>query len=85
MKPEETELFRNTHTFQDLGVVANHFTHGGNNFQSCTVAGINSLHQEINMRHTLSASVNQVVRYWLLPLLTETIEHEDQMTATMLA
>jgi len=49
------------------------------------VAGINSLHQEINMRHTLSASVNQVVRYWLLPLLTETIEHEDQMTAILLA
>jgi hypothetical protein len=28
MKPEERELFRNTHMFQDLGDVANHFTHG---------------------------------------------------------
>jgi len=45
-----------------------------------------SLHQEINKPRSLSASVNQVVRYWLLPLLTETTEHEDQgMTATLLA
>ena len=44
------------------------------------------LHQEINKPHALSASVNQVVRYRLLPLLTETTEHEDQgMTATLLA
>ena len=44
------------------------------------------LHQEINKPHTLSASVNQVERYWLLPLLTETTEHEDQgMTAKLLA
>jgi len=44
------------------------------------------LQQEINKPHTLSASVNQVVRYWLLPLLTETTEHEDQgMIATLLA
>jgi hypothetical protein len=54
VKPEERELFRNTHTFQDLGVVANHFTHGGNNFQSCTVAGVMNLHQEINMHLTLT-------------------------------
>jgi len=57
-------------------------THSGYNFQSCIVAGINSLQQEINKHHTLSASVNQVVTYWLLPLLTE---HEDQgMIATLL-
>ena len=44
------------------------------------------LHQEINKPHALSASVNRVVRYWLLPLLTETTEQEDQgMTATLLA
>jgi hypothetical protein len=54
MKPEEMELFRNTLMFQDLGVVANHFTHGGNNFQSCTVAGITNLHQEINKHLTLT-------------------------------
>jgi len=35
------------------------------------------LHQEINKPHALSAFVNQVVRYWLLPLLKETTEHED--------
>jgi len=49
------------------------------------VAGINSLHQEINKHHTLSASVNQGVSYWLLPLLKESRQHEDQMTATLLA
>jgi len=44
------------------------------------------LHQEINKPHALSASVNQAVSYWLLPLLTETTEHEDQgMIATLLA
>jgi hypothetical protein len=50
------------------------------------VASINSLHQEINKQHTLSASVHQAVSYWLLPLLTETTEHEDQgMIATFFA
>jgi len=40
----------------------------------------------LNKHLTLSASVNQVVSYWLLPLLTETTEHEDQgMIATLLA
>jgi len=44
------------------------------------------LHQEINKPQALRASVNQVVSYWLLPLLTETTEQEDQgMTATLLA
>jgi len=44
------------------------------------------LHQEINKPHALSASVKKVVSYWLLPLLTETTEHEDQgMIATLLA
>jgi len=44
------------------------------------------LHQEINKHHTLSASVNQAVSYWLLLLLTETTQHEDQgMIATLLA
>jgi hypothetical protein len=53
MKPEERELFRNTHMPQDLGIVANHFTYGGNIFQSCTVAGITNL-QEINKHLTLT-------------------------------
>jgi len=67
-------------------IVDSHVTHSGYNCQCCIVAGINSLHQEINKPHALSASVNQVVRHWLLPLLTETTEHEDQgMTATLLA
>ena len=44
------------------------------------------LHQEINKPHALHASVNQVVSYWLLPLLTQTTEQENQgMTATFLA
>jgi len=44
------------------------------------------LHQEINKHHTLSASGNQIVSYWLLQLLTETTAHEDQGTiATFLA
>ena len=44
------------------------------------------LHQEINKPYALSASVNQVIRYWFLPLLTETTEHEDQgMNAKLLA
>ena len=59
-------------------IVNTHATHSGYNFQSCVVAGINSLCQEINKHHTLSDSVNQVVRYWLLPLLTETTEHKNQ-------
>jgi hypothetical protein len=54
MKPEERELLRNTHMFQDLGIVAKHFTHGGNNFQSRNVAGIMNLHQEINKHLTLT-------------------------------
>jgi hypothetical protein len=66
--------------------VETHVTHSGYNFQSCIVAGMNSLRQEINKHHTLSASVNQVVSYWLLPFLRETTEHKDQgMTATLLA
>jgi hypothetical protein len=41
------------------------------------VAGIKNLHQEINKHLTLSVSVNQVVRYWLLPLFMETSEYGD--------
>ena len=43
-------------------IVGTPVTHSGYNLQSCIVTGINSLHQEINKHHTLSASVNQVVR-----------------------
>jgi len=42
-KPEERHIFRNTHTFQGLVIVGTHVTHGGNNFQSCNVEGINKL------------------------------------------
>ena len=55
--------------------VGTHVIHSSYNFQACIMAGINSLHQEINKHHTLSASVNQVVMYWLLPILTQTTEH----------
>jgi hypothetical protein len=51
MKPEEREPFRNTYMFQDLGIVANHFTYSGNKFQSCTAAGITNL-QEMNKHLT---------------------------------
>jgi len=67
-------------------IVGTPVTHSGYNLQCCIVAAINSFHQEINKHHSLSASVNQVVSYWLLPLLTETTEHEDQgMIATLIA
>jgi hypothetical protein len=46
--------------------------------QSCIVAGIKYLHQEINKRLTLSASANQTESYWLLPLFMQTTDHEDQ-------
>jgi len=78
MKPEERCLFRNTQLFQGLDIVDTHVTHGGNNYHSCIVAGIKSFHQEINKHLTLSASVNEIVIYWLLPPLTYTTDHEDQ-------
>jgi len=42
-EPEERHLFRNTQTFQGLVIVGTHVTQGGNNFQSCNVAGISKL------------------------------------------
>ena len=69
-KPEEGCLFRNTHQFQGLDLVCTHVTHGGNNYQSCIVAGIKNLHQEMNKHLILSASANQIVSYWLLPPVT---------------
>jgi len=53
LKPEERCFFRNTQQFQGLDIVGTHVTHGGNNFQSCIVAGIKDLHQEINKHLTL--------------------------------
>ena len=69
MKPEERCLFRNTQLFQDLNILGTHVTKGGNNYQSCIVAGIKNLYQEINKHLNLSASTNQTESYWLLPLL----------------
>ena len=78
LKPEERCLSRNTQQFQGLGTVGTHVTHDGNNIQSYIVRGTKNFHQEINKHLSLSASVNQVASYWLLPLFMETKEHEDQ-------
>lgn len=67
LKSKERCLFRNTHQFQGLDIVGICVAHGVNNFQSCILAGIKNLHQEINTHTTLSASTNHVISYWLLP------------------
>jgi hypothetical protein len=48
------------------------------NFQYFSVASIKNLDQEINKHLTLSASFHQVSSKWLLPLVIETMQHEDQ-------
>jgi len=55
--------------------------HSGNNFQSCIIAGIKNFHKEINKHLTLSASVNQIISYWLLPLFTETTQQNSTLCA----
>ena len=76
-KLEERCLLRNTQLFQGLDNVGTQVTHSGNNYQSCTVAGIKNLHQEINKHLTLSDTANQIESYWLLPPLTYATQHED--------
>jgi hypothetical protein len=61
-----------------VDIVGAHVTRSDNNFQSCIVGGIKNLHKEINKHLTLSAAVNQIESYWLLPLFTQTMKHEDQ-------
>jgi hypothetical protein len=67
-EPEERHLFRNNQTFQGLVIVRTHVTQGGNNFQSCNVAGIKIIYKHL----TLSASLNHERNYWLLPLFMKT-------------
>jgi hypothetical protein len=78
LKPEEMYLFSNTQLFQGFDVTGTHVTQSGNNVHSCTVTGIKNLHKQITKHLSLSASVNQAVRYWLVPTFTETTEHKDQ-------
>ena len=61
LKPEERCLFRNTQQFQGLDIVGIHAAHGDSNFQSCLLAGIKNIHQEIKKHITFSATMNHVV------------------------
>ena len=65
VKPEKMCLFRNTQLLQGLDTVGTHVKHGSNHQQSCFMAVIKNLH---NKKHLLlSASMNQIEIYWLLP------------------
>jgi len=68
-KPEKC-LFRNTQLLQYLHMVGTHVKQGGNNYQSCIVAGIKNILQENNKHFTLSVSTNQIESNWWLPLFT---------------
>jgi hypothetical protein len=65
------------HMFQGLDNVVTHIKRSGNNFQSSIVAGIKNLQQEINKHLTLITSLNQVVSYWLVALVIQTMQLED--------
>ena len=85
LKPEEWLLCRNTQQFQGLDIVGSHVTHSCNSYQSRILAGTKDLLQEMNKHLTRCASMCQVVSYWLLPLLTQTTEHENQGTICNIA
>jgi len=59
-KPEKRCLFRNTQLLEVLDIFGTYIKHGGNNYQSCILAGIKNLLQEKNKHLTLSASKNQI-------------------------